>query len=117
METAVIKTGGKQYVVREGQRIKVEKVTAKKGEKLALTDVLLVATDKGIEVGAPYVSGASVESKVVRHGQSKKVTGVKMKAKKRQKHYFGHRQEFTEIEINQINDQIPMSNDQSNPKS
>lgn len=102
MKRAVITTGGKQYLVEEGQLLKVEKLSVKAKGTVSFKTVLLTITDKITKVGQPHVAKATVDAKVIRHGKHKKITGVKMKAKKRNKHYFGHRQSFTEIEINKI---------------
>lgn len=95
---AVIKTGGKQYIIKEGSRLKVEKLEAKEGETVKLNEVLL-ADDK---IGAPLVSGAYAEAKVLRQGRHDKVRVVKFKAKSRYTRTRGHRQHFTELQITKI---------------
>lgn len=102
MKAAVIRTGGKQYFVSEGDMIKVERLAAQPGDTLRVTDVLLTTTDETTQVGTPLVSGSAVEAIVVSHGLSQKVTGVKMKPKKRYRRLFGHRQSYTTIEIKNI---------------
>jgi len=102
MKLAVIKTGGKQYLVFDKRVLKVEKLTAPAGDSVTFTDVLMVSSGTTIKIGSPTVAQASVSAKIIRHGQAKKVIGVKMKAKKRYKKFFGHRQPFTEIEITAI---------------
>lgn len=102
MKTAIIKSGGKQYLVEEGMKIQVEKLPLKTGEAALFNEVLLTATEKTTKLGTPQVKGAVVEAVVARHGRAKKITGVKMKAKKRNRKYFGHRQHFTEVEITKI---------------
>lgn len=102
MKTAVIKTGGKQYLVEEGDKVKVEKLPVAEGKKTTFKEVLLTATDKTTKIGTPLVKGATVEAKVVKHGRLKKVFGVKMKAKKRSRKLFGHKQHYTEIAITSI---------------
>lgn len=102
MKLAVIKTGSKQYLVGEGAKVKVEKLPYTEGKAVDFSDVLLTATDKTVTLGTPAVKNAKVEGKVIRHGRREKVFGVHMKAKKRQKHYFGHKQWFTEVEITKI---------------
>ena len=102
MKRAVITTGGKQYLVQEGQLLKVEKLPNKTKEAISFKDVLLTVTDKTTQVGQPFVPKVTVDAKIIRHGKAKKITGVKMKPKKRNRHYFGHRQPFTEIEIKKI---------------
>ena len=102
MNTAVIKTGGKQYLVQEGQKFRIEKLASSEKDKVVFDEVLLTSSGKTIKVGAPLVKGAKVEAKIISHGRHKKVTGVKMKAKKRYKKYFGHKQHYTEVEITKI---------------
>ncbi|MFH1354263.1 MAG: 50S ribosomal protein L21 [bacterium] len=102
MKTAVIRTGGKQHLVQEGDKIKVEKLAVDENKKTEFKEVLLTATDKTAKIGTPFLKGATVEAKVLRHGHHQKITGVKMKAKKRHKKYFGHKQHYTEIEITSI---------------
>jgi len=99
---AVIKTGGKQYQVQEGDKIKVEKLEGEAGAKITFSEVLFVGDDKDAKVGTPLVSGAKVEATIVQQGRHKKVWGIKHKAKKRYKVKFGHRQTFTEVEITKI---------------
>lgn len=101
---AVIKTGGKQYKVKEGDKIKVEKLDEKEGKSIKLKDVFLVADEKGkdVKVGTPTVKGATVEAKVLEHGKSKKVRVIKYKRKVRYRKEYGHRQPFTKLEITSI---------------
>ncbi len=102
MKTAVIKTGGKQYVVHEGDIMVVDRMPGEEGQSVTFSEVLLVSDGKDINVGAPLVSGASVTGKIVEQGRLPKVTGVKMKAKKRNVKYFGHKQQITQVEIESI---------------
>jgi len=102
MTKAVITTGGKQYLVHEGQQLKVEKLPAKPTESISFDQVLLTMTDKTTKIGQPIVAKAAVAAKVLRHGKAQKIIGVKMKPKKRNRQYYGHRQPFTEIEITKI---------------
>ena len=102
MKIAVIKTGSKQYLVSEGNTVKVEKLTAPEGASINIGEVLLAATDKATKVGTPYVEGAQVKATVLRHGKREKIMGVKMKPKKRYRRLFGHRQHFTELEIKKV---------------
>ena len=95
---AVIKTGGKQYLIKEGDKLKVEKLEGSEGDTLKLENVLLV----GERMGSPLVEGASVEAKILRHGKSDKVRVVKYKPKTRYRKVVGHKQMFTEIEILKI---------------
>jgi len=99
---AVIKTGGKQYKVKEGDKLKVEKLEGKEGGKITFSEVLLMGDDKDIKIGNPFVKGAKVEGKILKTAKGKKVTGIKFKPKKRYKVKFGHRQTFTEVEITKI---------------
>ena len=101
-EIAVIKTGGKQYVVSPGKKIKVEKLPTEEGSDIEFSEVLLVESDKGTEVGAPLVEGATVKAKVLKQGKAKKIVSFKYKAKKREQSKKGHRQPFSEIEITEI---------------
>ena len=98
---AVIKTGGKQYLVRPGDKLKVEKLEKKEGEEIIFSDVLLVEKDKKIEIGAPLVK-AEVLAKVLSHGKGDKIIVFKYKPKKRESRKIGHRQPYTEIEITGI---------------
>ena len=84
MKTAVIRTGGKQYIVQEGDTLKIEKLAMSIGDTATFSDVLLTATDTVTILGTPLVQGASVEAKIMQEGKAKKVTGVKLKAKKRE---------------------------------
>ena len=95
---AIIKTGGKQYVVQPGDKIKVEKIDKKEGETFAFSEVLLVEKNEKVEVGSPTVK-AEVEAKVLSHGKDDKVIVFKYKPKKRESRKIGHRQPYTEIEI------------------
>ena len=100
---AIIKTGGKQYKVAEGQNLKVEKLELDPGKTFDL-DVLLVGNEDGtgLKVGKPLVSGAKVTAKVVEHGRHDKIQIVKYKPKSRYKRVAGHRQPFTTINIEKI---------------
>jgi large subunit ribosomal protein L21 len=100
---AVIKTGGKQYKVSPGDKIKIEKLDVPEGKEIAFDQVLLTVDDKGkTKIGTPLVKGAQVKAKVLRHGKGKKIVVFKYKAKKRYKKKMGHRQPFTEVEILKI---------------
>lgn len=101
MKTAVIKSGGKQYIVSENDKIKVEKIiNAKDGDKIEFETLLIVDEDKA-DIGAPLAK-SKVSAKIIRQGRSKKVTGVKYKPKTRNAKKYGHRQHFTEVEITKI---------------
>jgi large subunit ribosomal protein L21 len=98
---AVIKTGGKQYRVSEGSRLRVEKLAGAVGDKLELTEVLMLGGDK-VKVGAPLVKGAAVSAEIVAQDRSKKVIVFKMKRRKNYRRKAGHRQPFTELKITGI---------------
>ena len=99
---AIIKTGGKQYSVKEGDKIKIEKLEGEVGSTVAFSEVLKRGDETDLAVGTPLVAGAIVVGKILRTEQGDKVTGIKFKAKKRYKVKFGHRQIFTEVEITKI---------------
>ncbi len=99
---AIIKTGGKQYRAAAQDVLRVEKLEAEVGSEVTLDSVLLVSNEGNVRVGAPFVEGASVTAKVVRHGKGKKIEGFTYKAKKNQRRRFGHRQLFTELVIQSI---------------
>ncbi len=96
---AVIKTGGKQYRVAAGEKIKVEQIPADIGSEVVLDQVLLVANGDDVTMGTPLVSGATVKAKVLAHGRGEKVHIYKMRRRKHYRKSQGHRQNFTEIEI------------------
>jgi len=96
---AVIKTGGKQYRVAAGEKIKVEQIAADVGQELVLDQVLAVGNGSEIKIGTPLVSGASVTVTVVAHGRHDKVHIFKMRRRKHYQKRQGHRQNFTELQI------------------
>ena len=98
---AVIKTGGKQYIVQPGDKLKVEKIDKKEGEQIMFSDVLLVEKNNKVEIGSPMVK-AEVSAKIVSHGKGDKLIIYKYKPKKRESRKIGHRQPYTEIEITGI---------------
>ena len=100
---AVIKTGGKQYRVEAGEKLKVEQIAADIGAEIKLEEVLLLADGDNVTMGAPLVSGAAVTAKVVSHGRGDKVRIFKMRRRKHYRKSQGHRQNYTEIEIVGIN--------------
>jgi len=99
---AVIKTGGKQYLVSPGDKIKIEKINKEEGEEVIFDNVLLLEKQRKLEIGTPKVKGAKVIGKVVKQGKGKKVIVFKYRSKKRYKVKKGHRQPFTEVEILKI---------------
>ncbi|MDP3900794.1 MAG: 50S ribosomal protein L21 [bacterium] len=99
---AVFTTGGKQYLVEPGAKLKIEKIEAKKNGDVVFDKVLLVEKNRKLEIGTPYVKGAKVTGKVLSEGKADKVIVYKRKAKKRYARKRGHRQPFTEVEISGI---------------
>ncbi|MDR3348198.1 MAG: 50S ribosomal protein L21 [Acidaminococcales bacterium] len=99
---AIIKTGGKQYKVSEGDAISVEKLEAAEGETVVFDQVLFCADDSGVKIGQPLLEGASVKAKVLEQGKDKKILVFKYKAKSNYRRRQGHRQLFTKIEIEKI---------------
>ncbi len=99
---AVIKTGGKQYRVEEGQVIRVETLRAEEGDTVDFSEVLMVANGDDIKIGAPLVKGAKVSAKVLEHGRHKKVEIIKFKRRKHHMKRQGHRQNYTAVRIESI---------------
>ena len=99
---AVIKTGGKQYRVAAGQKIKVEQIPADVGAEITIDQVLMVGEGDSVKIGAPLVAGATVKAKVLAHGRHDKVKIFKMRRRKHYQKHQGHRQNYTEIEISGI---------------
>ena len=99
---AVIVTGGKQYRVRKGDTLKVERLPADEGAKVEFDKVLMVGEGEDISVGAPYVQGGKVSAKVKAHGRNRKIKVVKFKRRKNYLRTKGHRQDYTEVEITAI---------------
>jgi large subunit ribosomal protein L21 len=96
---AVVRTGGKQYRVSAGEKLKVEQIPADIGAEIVLGEVLLVADGEAVRMGAPLVDGASVTAKVLAHGRGDKVHIFKMRRRKHYRKSQGHRQNYTELEI------------------
>jgi large subunit ribosomal protein L21 len=99
---AVIKTGGKQYKVAAGEKLKIESISAEVGSQIEIDQVLMVADGDKITTGTPLVSGAVVKATVVSHGRGEKVKIFKLRRRKHYRKTLGHRQNYTEIEINGI---------------
>ncbi|MEJ7136955.1 50S ribosomal protein L21 [Amphibiibacter pelophylacis] len=99
---AVIKTGGKQYKVAAGDKIKIEQIAADVGQEVVFDQVLAVGSGADLRVGAPLLAGATVTAKVVEHGRHDKVRIFKMRRRKHYQKRGGHRQHYTEIEIGAI---------------
>ena len=96
---AVIKTGGKQYRVAAGEKLRIEQIAADVGQEIVLDQVLLVADGEALKMGAPLVAGAKVKAKVLSHGRGEKVRIYKLNRRKHYRKSQGHRQNYTEIEI------------------
>jgi large subunit ribosomal protein L21 len=99
---AVIKTGGKQYKVAAGEKIKVEQIAADVGQEIVIDQVLAVGSGADLQVGTPLVAGASVTAKVLAQGKHDKVHIFKMRRRKHYQKRQGHRQAFTELEISAV---------------
>jgi len=110
MSLAIIKTGGKQYIVKPGDILKIEKIKpssakaseGEKGDKIEFAEVLLFEDKKIIEIGKPFIKGAKVTATILKQDRGKKIIVFKYKAKKRYQKKAGHRQYFTEVQINEI---------------
>ena len=100
---AVIKTGGKQYKVAAGEKIKIEQIAADVGQEYVFDQVLAVGSGTELQVGTPLVAGASVNATVVAHGKHDKVRIFKMRRRKHYKKSQGHRQTYTELLISAVN--------------
>ena len=100
---AVIKTGGKQYKVAAGEKIKVEQIAAEVGQEIVIEQVLAVGNGADLKIGTPLVAGASVKATVVAHGKHDKVRIFKLRRRKHYKKSQGHRQNYTELEISAVN--------------
>ncbi|QGG47247.1 50S ribosomal protein L21 [Heliorestis convoluta] len=99
---AIIETGGKQYKVRQGDTLKVEKLEANPGDIVTVDRVFAVGTEGDMKIGTPVVSGASVQLKVQEHGKGKKIVIFKYKPKKNYRRKQGHRQAFTQVRVEAI---------------
>lgn len=99
---AVIKSGGKQHRVVEGERLKVELLAVEPGQVITFDDVLMVVNGDNIQVGTPIVAGAKVTAEVLDHGRHDKVRIVKFRRRKHYRRQAGHRQYYTELKITGI---------------
>lgn len=101
---AVIETGGKQYLVQSGQKLKVEKLEGETGSEVVFDKVMLVANDEGtdVKIGTPYLEGASIKATITEQGRDKKLRVVKFKRKVRYKKVQGHRQHITTVTVGNI---------------
>jgi large subunit ribosomal protein L21 len=102
MNFAVIETGGKQYKVSPGRKLKIEKIEGELGANLNFDKVLLLAENENVKIGAPYIEGAKVEAKILKQGREKKKIVFKYHSKTRYRKKKGHRQPFTEVQITDI---------------
>jgi len=102
MMYAIIQSGGKQYRVTEGQRLKLEKLEVKTGKAIDFSEVLMVANEGDVQVGAPYVDAAVVTAEVVAQGRLAKIEVLKFKRRKQHMKQMGHRQAYTEVKITGI---------------
>jgi large subunit ribosomal protein L21 len=100
---AVIKTGGKQYKVAAGEKIKVEQIAADVGQEIVIDQVLAVGSGAELKIGTPLVEGATVKATVVAQGKHDKVRIFKMRRRKHYQKHQGHRQTYTELEISAVN--------------
>lgn len=100
---AVMEIGGKQYLVKPKDTLRLERIDLDDGKEMSVDKVLLVGGEGKTAVGAPYVNGSSVQIKMLGSGKSDKVRTFKMKAKKRYKRLKGHRQQFSDVEVLGIN--------------
>ncbi|UDG82208.1 50S ribosomal protein L21 [Candidatus Vallotia cooleyia] len=100
---AVIKTGGKQYKVAAGEKLKVEQIPADIGAVITLNQILAVGEGESIQFGTPLVSGASVKATIVAHSRNTKVKIFKMRRRKHYQKHSGHRQSYTELRVDAIN--------------
>ena len=99
---AVIKTGGKQYRVAPGEKIKIEQIPADVGAQIVLDQVLMVSDGDAVTLGTPLVTGAKVSATVLGHGRGEKVKIFKMRRRKHYQKTQGHRQNYTEIRVDSI---------------
>ena len=99
---AVIKTGGKQYLVTAGQKLKIEKIIDEAGVVFSFDEVLAVFDDAKVDIGLPMVTGAKVEATVLKQGRARKITNLRFHSKTRYRKKHGHRQAYTEVEIKAI---------------
>jgi large subunit ribosomal protein L21 len=96
---AVVKTGGKQYRVTAGEKLKIEQIPADIGSEIVLDQVLMVADGDNVSLGNPLVAGAAVNARIIAHGRGEKIRIFKMRRRKLYRKTQGHRQNYTEIEV------------------
>ena len=106
MPSAIIETGGKQYRVKEGDVIFIEKLLSQDENKITFDKVMAVTDDDGSRVGAPYLDGVAVTASLIKNGKSKKIIVYKMHPKKGYRRKQGHRQPYTKVQIEKIGAQV-----------
>ena len=99
---AIIKAGGRQFKVAENDVIQLDRLAVPEGDEIVVNEVMLVSDDGGVKIGAPYVAGAAVHGKVLRHYKGRKIRGFTYKPKKDIRRRFGHRQLHTAVQIAKI---------------
>lgn len=99
---AIIETGGKQYRVTVGDKIKIDKIDKLIGDKIELDKILLISGEAGVQIGKPYIEKAKVISEIIDQDRDKKIRGFKYKRRKKYRKSWGHRQYYTELEIKEI---------------
>ncbi len=99
---AIIATGGKQYRVQQGDRIKVEKLAGNPGDKIEFDQVLLLADGEDVAIGTPYIDGGKVTGEVQEQARAKKIDIIKFKRRKHHMKHMGHRQHYTQVKITDI---------------
>jgi len=102
MNLAIIESGGKQYLVKPGSTIQIEKVVGEEGEIVKLDKVLFLSRDNDIELGKPFVPGAMLEAKITKQARSRKVLVFKYKSKSKYRRKRGHRQHYTELKVSKF---------------
>ena len=100
---AVIKTGGKQYRVAAGEKIKVEQIPADVGAEITLNQILMLGEGENVKIGAPFLAGVAVKATVLSQGRHDKIKIFKMRRRKHYQKHQGHRQNYTELRIDTIN--------------
>ena len=103
---AVIKTGGKQYRVAAGEKLKIEQIPAEVGAEITLDQILMLGEGEAVKIGAPLLAGASVKATVLTQGRHDKIRIFKMRRRKHYQKHQGHRQNYTEIRIDAIADAV-----------
>ena len=101
---AVVRSGGKQYRVNQGGSLRVEKLPGEVGSSVTLDDVLLIGGDGDVKIGTPKVDGAQITGTILAQGRGQKIRVFKMKRRKGYRRKYGHRQDYTEIRVDQIQD-------------